>query len=244
LYKIKLPNFEGPFDLLLYFIRRDEINIYDIPIARITQEFLKYIRMIQFFDLEMAAEFIAMASLLLYIKTQMLLPKDESEVSDSEDNDPRTELVKRLLEYKQFKEAAANLYEFSEQQRYIFYRQLFDGDSKILDPNLNATYKNATIFDLMQTFKKLIEKKIIEEDFHLVDLIPATVEEKREQILNDLSTKKRIKFFDLVKGCARIDLIVTFLAILELMKLNNISIRQHDLFEEIIIYKIPKFIVN
>ena len=96
MYKISLPNFEGPFDLLLYFIKRDEINIYDIPIAKITEEFLSYIRLMQYFDLELAGEFIYMASTLIYIKTQMLLPKGDVEIGD-EIEDPRTQLVERLI---------------------------------------------------------------------------------------------------------------------------------------------------
>ncbi|MCL5991067.1 MAG: segregation/condensation protein A, partial [Bacteroidetes bacterium] len=117
MYKLKLPNFEGPFDLLLYFIKKDEINIYDIPIARITEEFLKYIRLMSLFDLELAGEFLVMAANLMYIKSQLLLPRESS--GDGVDiEDPRTLLVQRLIEYKQIKEAARDLSMMAEDSRY------------------------------------------------------------------------------------------------------------------------------
>ncbi|MFP4528160.1 MAG: segregation and condensation protein A, partial [Candidatus Kapaibacterium sp.] len=127
MYNIKLPNFEGPFDLLLYFIKRDEINIYDIPIARITEEFLNYIRLMKIFDLELAGEFVLMAANLMYIKTQMLLPRYKDEEGE-EIEDPRTQLVQRLLEYKQFKEASGEMAEMAEEQRYVYYREVFEAD--------------------------------------------------------------------------------------------------------------------
>lgn len=151
MYKIKLPNFEGPFDLLLYFIKRDELNIYDIPISKVTSEFLDYIRIMKYFDLELAGEFILMASTLMYIKAQLLLPKPKSS-EDSAVEDPRTSLVQKLLEYKQMKDAAQQLHSMSEDNKYTLYRRLFDFDREVLEAS--AEFKNANLFELMKALQK------------------------------------------------------------------------------------------
>jgi segregation and condensation protein A len=229
MYRIHLPNFEGPFDLLLYFIKRDEINIYDIPIAKITEEFLSYIRLMQMLDLELAGEFIVMASTLIYIKTQMLLPRYiNEETGDIED--PRTQLVERLLEYKQFKEASKELTMMAERQRYIYYRNIFDADYKLSGNGINF---KASLFDLLRAFKLVLERNEKNSFIHEINSFTITVEEKITQILDMLKSVKRFRFFKFIDGKSRQELIVTFLALLELIKLRRVFVRQSNLFEDI-----------
>lgn len=235
MYKIRLPNFEGPFDLLLYFIKRDEVNIYDIPIAKITKEFLNYIRLIQYFDLELAGEFILMASNLMYIKAQMLLPRSNQEDAENGE-DPRTNLVQRLLEYKQIKEGAADLKTLEEEQRYTYYRELFEVDMRLVDDTEN--YKNTSLFDLLKAFKKVIDRGKYEDVQHHINFEPITIEEKANLIIDKLKSKARISFFELTKGLSRAHIVVTFLAILDMIKGKKIIIMQQDNFEDIVISKV------
>lgn len=243
MYLIKLPNFEGPFDLLLYFIKRDELNIYDIPIARITEEFLNYIRLIKFFDLELAGEFLLTASTLVYIKSQMLLPKEENPET-AETEDPRLQLVRRLIEYKQFKEAGKDLSEFFEAGKYTYYRNLFDYDNQMLDSNSEIVYKNANIFELLRVFQSVLDKSKQIEPTHLINIYPISVDEKITLILEKLQLKKRLKFSEINENLDRRHIIATFLAILDLLNKMKIIVRQNDLFDEIIILLRPENISN
>ena len=236
MYKVILPNFEGPLDLLLYFIKRDEVNIYDIPISRITEEFLSYIRLIQFFDLELAGEFILMASSLMYIKSQMLLPRLHDE-EGNEIEDPRKHLVQKLLEYKQFKEAATSLGDMYEDNKYAYYRQMFDPDQELAESY--GIYTNATLFDLIGAFQKAIGRNSVKEQVHEIGIFTISVEDKRKEIISNLKLTKRTSFFRLTNSLVRIEVIVTFLAILELIKLNEIYIKQGDIFGDITIGLMP-----
>jgi segregation and condensation protein A len=231
MYKIKLPNFEGPFDLLLYFIKKEEVNIYDIPIARIAEEFLGYIRLMQYFDLELASEFIYMAANLMYIKSQMLLPR--AVVEGSEDlEDPRKQLIQRLLEYQQIKDGAKTIGEYYENQKYTYYRSLFEADR---DEYEEDTYKNTTIFDLMNAFKKAIEKAKVDPP-HIVDMNVISVEEKMTAIMDRIKSKKKVSFYEFVKDTDKISIVSTFLALLNLLKDNMIFIRQSKDFGDIVIF--------
>lgn len=232
MYKIRLPNFEGPFDLLLYFIKRDELNIYDIPIARVTSEFLEYIRIIRYFDLESAGEFILMASTLMYIKAQLLLPKPKAE-SDGEVEDPRTALVQKLLEYKQMKDAAIELSHKAEENKYIFYRKLFEADKEVIEAS--ADYKNASLFELIKAFQKVMNRAQEADINHVIELNNITIEEKAQRIIEKLKISQRLSFFKITQNQSVTHLIVTFLAILDLMKSQLIMIYQDDDFEDIII---------
>lgn len=234
MYRIKLDNFEGPFDLLLYFIKRDEINIYDIPIAKITDEFLKYIRIMKILDLEIAGEFIVIAATLMQIKIQMLLPGDNDN-SDNEAEDPRMPLVQKLLEYKQFKEAARDLSNLEQTQRFTYYRQLYDVDYQTAI-NLNGVqYKNATVFDLITAFGKILERKKLQDNSHLIPLISISVEEKIEMIKSILLQQKKLSFSRIIKKQPRQVIVVTFLALLELIRSGYIIALQSRSFEDIII---------
>ena len=243
MYKIRLPNFEGPFDLLLYFIKRDEINIYDIPIARITEEFLKYIKIMQLFDLELAGEFILMASTLMYIKTQMLLPKPDFS-SEGEIEDPRTQLVQRLIEYKQFKQASEELGSIFEEQRFVYYRQMFVTDNKLAQESISDDQITASLFDLMNAFRRAMEKASAKPKEHLVSLIPFSMEEKSAQILDTLSKRKKVSFFELTKNELKINIVVTFLALLDLIRKRTIIIVQNLMFDDIDISFRPDYNIN
>lgn len=232
MYKIKLPNFEGPFDLLLYFIKRDELNIYDIPISQVTSEFLEYIRIMKFFDLELAGEFILMASTLMYIKAQLLLPKPKSD-DDSEVEDPRTALVQKLLEYKQMKDASHQLHSMVEENKYILYRRLFDADKEVAEAS--TEFKNANLFELMKALQKVIIRAQERGIQHIVELSSISVEEKTTEILQKLAIRPRLSFFQLTQNQPLQQVIATFLAILDLIKLQSINILQDSQFDDIII---------
>lgn len=242
MYKIKLPNFEGPFDLLLYFIKRDELDIYNIPISRIAEEFLNYVRMMQLFDLDLAGEFLVMAATLMQIKTQMLLPRNDNE--DGEIEDPRTELVNKLIEYKQMKEAASELNLLADEQRYHFYRALFDEDRKLADENAGPKYKESNVFDLIAALEKAVKRSQVDVQPIVVKNYIVTVEERINWIIDNLKLKKRISFNDTVMHQPRPVIVVTFLALLELIKKNEIFVYQSELFDDIIIAEKPIFNLN
>jgi segregation and condensation protein A len=235
MFKIKLKDFEGPFDLLLYFIKRDELDIYDIPIAPIAEEFLAYIKMMQILDIELASDFLVMASTLLQIKAEMLLRQDEGEDGEiPDDNDPRLPLVEQLLEYKKFKEASRHLSRQAEENKYRFYRQLYD--SEIAEYEKNAGYKNATVFSLLAALEKIMKRKVnSEEHFHDVQLYPISVEDKKGEILNLLQKKSRFYFLKYIENFNKMEIVVSFLAILEMARSNQISIFQDDELSDIVV---------
>lgn len=236
MYSVRLQNFEGPLDLLLFFIKRDELDIYDIPIASITQEFLDYVKVLEFLDLELAGEFVVMASMLVQIKAQMLLPREESTASalgEIDESDPRAELVKRLLEYKRFREASDSLMLSAENQKYVLYRQLFEAEE--IHAAESGAYRNATLFDLLKALKRAIDKAPEQADPHIVAQFPISVEEKAEEIIHVLKSSSSASLFALVAGLSRLHIVVTFLALLELAKNQRIRIRQDLRHDDIII---------
>lgn len=236
MYSVKLENFEGPLDLLLFFIKRDELDIYDIPIASITKEFFDYVKVMELLDLELAGEFVVMASMLVQIKAAMLLPREES-VRPGEDgideNDPRAELVRRLLEYKRYKEAAMTLDVQAEEQRYVMYRKIFEAEE--IHAAETAGYRNATLFDLLKALRRAIDRAPVEAEAHVVTRFPITVEEKSEEIVHILRVRPSVRFFELIGGLSRMHLVVTFLALLELAKVHAIRISQDESFDDIVI---------
>lgn len=236
MYTFRLQNFEGPLDLLLFFIKRDELNIYDIPISRIAHEFLEYVRIMKLLDLELAGEFLVMAATLLEIKVKMLLPRPELENGEPFE-DPRTPLVQRLLEYKAFKEASTVLAEKVQEQRYVHYREYFEVERDIAFEL--SDYKNATLFDLIKAFKKVMTKNIPVQT-RTIQRRSITPEEKMEEILLRLHNIDSIRFFSIIDTLELDHLIATFLAILELVKDKKIRIIQNDLFDDVVLYKITK----
>jgi segregation and condensation protein A len=191
------------------------------------------------FDLELAGEFLSMAANLIYIKTQMLLPKEKND-DGTEPEDPRAQLAQRLIEYKQFKEASLDLAGYSEDQRYTYYRSLFAADAQTVSSHQPTGFRNATVFDLFAAFQTCIDRLAKQKVQHNVNIIPVTVEEKRAYIIKQISIKNRLNFFEMVKNETRIVIVVTFLAILDLIKQKVIAVRQDELFEDIIIYKVSE----
>lgn len=222
MYKIKLEKFEGPLDLLLFFIKRDELNIYDIPISRITKEFLEYVNLIKMLDLETAGDFILMASTLMHIKVRMLLPREIDE--KGEEIDPRAELVKALLEYKRFKEMAEELSYFESHQRKVKFRGNFSADLKEAPNRFDELLKNVTLYDLAKAFKYAIEN-LKEQPVHEIETVSVSIEEQIEFILNSLEQDRKIHFLSLVNGIKeKIKIIVTFVALLEMVKMGKVGI--------------------
>jgi segregation and condensation protein A len=236
LYKIKLQSFEGPLDLLLFFIRRDELDIYDIPISRITKEFMEYLHLLENLDLEVAGEFLLMAATLMQIKVRMLLPKDID--SKGEEIDPRADLVAALLEYKRYKEVSEELSFMEANQRKVHYRGNYKADEKENPPELDLLLKNITLYDLMKAFKTaLIDRK--EEPVHEVHRFNVTIDEQIDYILGRLEEKEYLGFIELVKDMnEKLRIIVTFIAILELVKMGAIGLKEVQTFNQFEIYRL------
>ncbi len=234
MYKIKLQQFEGPLDLLLFFIKRDELDIYNIPISQITKEFMEYLDMMENLNLEIAGDFILMASTLMQIKVRMLLPREKNE--KGEEIDPREELVKALLEYKRYKEMTEEFSILESEQRKVFYRGFFKGDEIEKPEELQTLLKNITVYDLLQAFKMAVNKAE-EEHVHEIKKINVTVEEQMNFILDKIKNGNKISFISLVTGLKeKIRIIVTFIAMLELVKLRKIDLRESESFNDFELY--------
>ncbi|MCX5698866.1 MAG: segregation/condensation protein A [Candidatus Omnitrophica bacterium] len=234
-YKIRLDMFEGPLDLLLYLVKKDHLNIYDIPIAKVTQQYLEYINLMQLLDLNIVGEFLVMAATLMQIKSKMLLPAEELGVLE-EGEDPRAELIKRLLEYEKFKQIAENLKQREISQQEVFKRPKIEepADAKALGKQEDK-YFEASIFDLINAFSRAL-KDIPREVFYEVIKDQYTVEQKVHDILHLLLVQTEIKLSELfAKSKSKIEIIVIFLAILELAKMQEIIARQDAEFQDIII---------
>ncbi|MBL1211968.1 MAG: segregation/condensation protein A [Ignavibacteriae bacterium] len=236
MYKIKLQVFEGPLDLLLFFIKRDEIDIYDIPISKITKEFVEYLEFLKELDLESAGDFILMASTLMQIKVRMLLPKEIDE--KGEEIDPRADLVNALLEYKRFKEMTDELSFFESNQRKLNYRGNYTHDAREEAPELDLLLKNVTIYDLIKSFKKALMERP-REAIHEIEKINVSIEQQIEFILNLLEDNTELPFIELVKDLnEKMRIIVTFIALLELVKLGKIGLRESEKFNDFVIFGI------
>jgi len=229
-YKIRLELFEGPLDLLLYLVKKDHLNIYDIPIAKVTEQYLQYLDLMKFLDLNIAGEFLVMAATLMQIKSKMLLPALEAE-NVQEEEDPRAELVKRLLEYEKFKEIAENLRQRELEQREVFKRPKVEINKEELGSK--EVYFDASIFDLINAFSKALEE-IPKNVFYEVIKDEFTVEEKVHDILHLLLVTESVTLSSLFgKAKNKLEIIVVFLAILELIRMKEILALQKGLFEEI-----------
>lgn len=223
MYRVRLKNFEGPLDLLLFFIKRDELDIYDIPISYITNQFLEYIRLMEELDLDVASEFILMASMLMSIKARMMLPQEESD-EELDEHDPRYELVQRLLEYKRYKEMAEKMESIEEEAQKKHFRGNPEAD-QVEKQASGEALKNVTMFDLMTAFKKVLSDIKKQKSVHHVEKIEYTVEEQTEYVLHHLQERGRTAFRTL---CSRLKnrtkIVVTFLAILEMLKERQINL--------------------
>ena len=233
MYKIKLNQFEGPLDLLLFFIKRDELNIYDIPIARLTKEFLEYVNLIKILDLEVAGDFILMASTLMHIKVRMLLPREIDE--KGEEIDPRADLVKALLEYKRYKEMSEELSYFETNQRKRKLRGNFSEDIKEAPNEYDILLKNVSIYDLAKAFKYAVDQ-IKDEPVHQIKKLNVSIDEQITFIQKKLLEFTELHFLQLVEELKeKIRIIVTFIALLELVKMGRIAIKETPAFNDFII---------
>lgn len=229
-YKIKLEMFEGPLDLLLYLVKKDHLNIYDIPIAQVTEQYLEYLELMQLLDLNIAGEFLVMAATLMQIKSKMLLPAEATQQQE-EEVDPRAELVRRLLEYEKFKGIAENLRQREVNQQEVFKRPKVQIEKEI--PKETEVYFEAGLFDLISAFSKALEE-VPQELFYEVIKDEFTIEEKIHQILHSLLVTPSLKLLGLfTQAKNKLEIIVTFLSILELIRLKEIIARQKELFGEI-----------
>jgi len=234
-YEVKLDAFEGPLDLLLHLIREHEIDIYDIPIAVITEQYLEYISFVESLDLALAGEFLEMAATLIRIKVRMLLPPAIDEEEDQED--PRRQLVEKLLEYRKFKEAASHLSGREEERKTHFqhgvdlraYREIEEETA-----DTEEILRDVTLFDLVDVLRDVLARVPRRVDVHAVDLEETTVEEQIERVRSIVAERGSLRFRDLLASAAtRSGIVTTFIALLELIKMAIVRAVQERAFGEI-----------
>src|SRR5688572_13958358 len=228
-FEIKLPLFEGPFDLLLFFIERDELDIYDIPIAKITNDFLEYVHHLEHMNIEVASEFILVAATLMRIKSKMLLPRPQLDEQGNE-IDPREELVKHLLEYKKYKSVIETLHKMEDTELAKEKRGNLMKEIRVLaeSSNVEAELQDVDLFKLMTVFEKVLKRYEAEKNkpVHQIIQYPFTVENQKEYLMNEVISKKRVSFIDIVETYkTRIALIFNFLAILDLLAQGELAIQ-------------------
>src|SRR5229473_3076445 len=230
-YKVKLEVFEGPLDLLLYLIKKDEIDIYDISIERITRQYLEYLQAFKELKIDIAGEFIVMAANLIYLKSRSLLPLDQQPPEeDAEEDDPRWDLIRQLIEYKKFKEAAAQLHDRAVEQERIFTR---DGGSAAISGGPLPLHE-VGIFQLIHAFQEVIKRVEAREDLQEIFGERFSVSDKIEKILELVANGESVRFSELFgQIVSRVEIVVTFLALLELIRLNQVRALQPKMFDEI-----------
>ena len=226
--KLQMGDFEGPLDLLLYLIRREEANIFDIPIARITDEYLRYIKVIKKLDVALAAEFLVMAATLIEIKSKMLLPPDPTLEGEEEPEDPRQELVDRLLEHQKFKNAAEMLWSRATVEQAVFTRGPIESD----DNNLEVS---ATIFDLFEKFQKILDRH--KEEIKLeIEREEMTLAEMIKELKSRLKAEKSLDLLDLFKQMkTKHELVLAFISVLEIVRTESVKLVQKKTFGDIIL---------
>jgi len=235
-YKVKLEVFEGPLDLLLYLIKRDEIDIYDIPVEHITKQYLEFMELFKMLDLDVAGEFVVMAANLIYIKSRSLLPANvQPPEEETDEEDPRWELVRQLLEYKKFKEAAGHLHQREVAREGVFPRVVANVEEAVERP-----LGEVSVFDLINAFNKILKRidnkkedlrEIFEENY--------TVADKIDLILKMTTPGVNLKFAELFSGAAsRSEVVITFLAMLELIRMKQLRCLQPEAFGEIEISRV------
>jgi segregation and condensation protein A len=231
-YKVKLEVFEGPLDLLLYLIKRDEIDIYDISLERITKQYLEYLQAFKELNIDVAGEFVVMAANLIYWKSRSLLPVDQQPPEeDVEEDDPRWELIRQLIEYKKFKEAAEQLQMRQLEQEKIFSRM---GGEPALLASAPLRLGEVGIFQLINAFQVVLKRVEAREDWQEIFGENFTVSDKIDQILQSVANKTSVPFSTLFAAAAsRVEIVVTFLALLELIRLKQVRALQSNPFDEI-----------
>jgi len=241
-YKVKLEVFEGPLDLLLYLIKKDEVDIYDISIERITTQYLEYLEAFKMLDIDVAGEFVVMAANLIYIKSRSLLPvTQQPPEEETEQDDPRWDLIRQLVEYKKFKDAAAKLQDRELLRESLFGRMPEKPDFEEEEVRMLG---DVGIFDLINAFQKILKRlgdkkedlrEIFEENF--------TVTDKIEFILKKMEARRPVQFTQLFEEAAsRTEIVVTFLALLELIRLKQLRVVQEGSLGEIMIESPPEIV--
>lgn len=237
---VKLQVFEGPLDLLLHLLDKNKVNIYDIPIVEITNQYMEYIAEMKRQDLNILSEFLVMAATLIDIKSRMLLPATNEE--DEEEEDPRNELVQQLLEYKMYKCMAYELKDLQMDAARVMYKEPTIPDEVLAyeEPiNMEELISDVTLAKLNEIFKSIMKKQVdridpVRSKFGKIQKEEVSLEEKMEYLENYAMQNKRFSFRNLLESqCSKVEIIVTFLAILELMKMGKIFISQENLFDDI-----------
>jgi segregation and condensation protein A len=243
-FEVKLPLFEGPFDLLLFFIERDELDIYDIPISKITSDFLDYLHHLEHLNIEVASEFILVAATLMRIKSKLLLPRPQVDEQGNE-IDPREELVRHLLEYKKYKSVVDVFHKMEETELMKEKRGNLVKELKSLaeSTNVESELQDVTVFKLMAIFEKVIRRFEAEKNkpIHQVIQYPYTVEGQKAYVMETLATRPRIAFTELLELYpSRLGLIFNFLAILEMLALQQLSLQVGEGFNNFWVTKYNK----
>jgi segregation and condensation protein A len=231
-YKVKFEVFEGPLDLLLYLIKKEEVDIYEVNLTQLAAQFIEYIEVMRLLDLEIAGEFLVMASTLMYIKSRELLPLEQQVEVEGEDEgeDPRWELIRQLVEYKKFKDAAAQLQVLEARQEHVFPRQPARPEFAEEAPGK----PDASLFDLLNAVNAILKRVTQQADSRDVFEDKWTVSEKIEALMKAIAERESLKFADLFAGAmSRTEVVVTFLALLELIRLKQIVATQPEAFGEI-----------
>ncbi|MEH7302417.1 segregation/condensation protein A [Neobacillus drentensis] len=241
-YQVKIDAFEGPLDLLLHLINRLEIDIYDIPVAQITEQYLMYIKTMSELKLDVASEFLVMAATLLAIKSKMLLPKHEEAYVDADpdmsfEEDPRDELVERLIEYRKYKEAAQDLKSMEEERGLMFTKPPSDLSDFAKEKHPERTELNVSLYDMLAAFQKLLRRKKLQRPMATkIARQEISIETRMIEIMDELKQLKgRKNFNDLFPYPAKEHIVVTFLAVLELIKRKEIDVDQQENFGEIFV---------
>jgi segregation and condensation protein A len=236
--KVQLEIFEGPLDLLLYLVKKEEVDIYEVNLTKIATQFIEYIEVMSELDLDIAGEFLVMASTLMYIKSRELLPKDQQAQVEEEDegDDPRWELIRQLVEYKKFKDAAAQLQTRELEQENIYAHVPGRVD---LEPETNVR-PDVSVFDLINAVNAILKRFGERDKGRDVFADPWTVSEKIEHLLNLSKTKPTMRFSELfAESTSRTEVVVTFLALLELIRMKHLRVLQSEAFSEIEISLAP-----
>lgn len=240
-YNVKVEAFEGPLDLLLHLINRLEIDIYDIPVAQITEQYLFYIHTMKELQLDIASEYLVMAATLLEIKSKMLLPKHEEELLEQDDDfqdyeeDPREDLMNRLIEYRKYKEAADDLKELEEERSHLFTKAPSDLTELMKNVAPDEVKLDVSLYDMLGALQKLMRRKKLQKPLQTrIARQEIPIEKRMQELIKDLRQfKGRKHFFDLFPESSKEYIVVTFLAILELLKKNTILLEQENNFSDI-----------
>jgi segregation and condensation protein A len=235
-YKVQFEVFEGPLDLLLYLVKKEEVDIYEVNLTKIATQFIDHVEMMRQLDLDVAGEFLVMAATLMYIKSRELLPvEQQAEVDGEEEEDPRWELIRQLVEYRKFKDAAARLQTLEKEQERVYRRQPGRPD---LGPPPGPSSPEVTLFDLLSAVSQVLKRFQTQEGPSEIFEDKWSVSEKIEQLQSMVARRLTIRFSELFAATtSRSEVVVTFLALLELIRLRQVLAVQQDLFGEIEIHR-------